>query len=277
MAAIGSPTASVFVPILLAARDPALVLPTIGQALGVRRHCETRLTRRPARRVAPADRQMLLMLDNCEQVIEAAAADLRRCLATHARTLTGPGDEPCAAARCAGEHEYPDPAAGAARTGTVADGRRARASADAVRSSSSGPGRSKPAFALTERQRARRGRHLPEAGWTAPGDRAGRKPGEILSPGALLEHLDRPPVDPHRRTAGPARGSRPCEIRLPGATTCSRSTNNAFLRRLAVFVGGFTLEAAEAVAGLRSASPASMCWKASPRWSIRACCGHGPS
>ena len=43
-------------------------------------------------------------------------------------------------------------------------------------------------------------------------------------------------------------------------------------RRLAVFVGGCTLEAAEAVVQRGRRPGASTCWTAWPRWSTRACC-----
>src|SRR5687767_7906929 len=56
--------------------DPDLVVPTVAQALGVREAADEPLVDRL--RVALADRRLLLILDNFEQVVEAAplVADL---------------------------------------------------------------------------------------------------------------------------------------------------------------------------------------------------------
>ena len=50
-----------------------------------------------------------------------------------------------------------------------------------------------------------------------------------------------------RRARSSRPGSRRCATPSPGATTSSRQEEQALFRRLAVFVGGFTLEAAEQV------------------------------
>ena len=60
---------AVFVP-LAAVRDPALVLPTVAQALGLRETTDQPLAERL--RGFLAARELLLVLDNCEQILAAA-------------------------------------------------------------------------------------------------------------------------------------------------------------------------------------------------------------
>ena len=62
----------------------------------------------------------------------------------------------------------------------------------------------------------------------------------------LLERLGQR-LDLLKAAAMPIRASRPCERRSAGRTTCSTRTSSRLFRRLAVFVGGCTYEAAEAV------------------------------
>ena len=87
----------------------------------------------------------------------------------------------------------------------------------------------------------------------------------VLSPEPLLARLD----DRLRLlTGGPATNPpacKPCATPSPGATTSSPHPEQTLFRRLAVFSGGFTLEAAEAVAG--PPPPSSI---RSPRLSTRA-------
>jgi len=59
-----------FVP-LATVRDPALVMPTIAQSLGIRERQDAPLTAQLA--TALHDRRLLLVLDNLEQVLDAAA------------------------------------------------------------------------------------------------------------------------------------------------------------------------------------------------------------
>ena len=113
-------------------------------------------------------------------------------------------------------------------------------------------------FALTD-DNARGGRRdLPAAGRAAPGYRAGRRPRQ----GAVRRRHCWPgstgslPLLTGGARDLPRRGSARCATPSPGATTCSIAREQALFRQLAVFAGGWTLEAAEAIerggAGARS-------------------------
>ena len=93
----------VFVP-LASVRDPALVLPSIGQALGVREGAGATLGYRLG--LALRERQVLLVLDNFEQVIDAAALVAELLGQCPALTMLVTSR---ARLRIAGEHEYPIP------------------------------------------------------------------------------------------------------------------------------------------------------------------------
>jgi non-specific serine/threonine protein kinase len=224
-------------------RDPALVLPAIAQVLGLREAGERTLAETLATVLKP--RQLLLVLDNCEQVLDAApllAALLAACpalqmLATSRAPLRLQGEQllpvpPLALPDPAAPPPIIDLAATEAVTLFVA---RARA-AD-------------PAFALTDANAAvvaevcARLDGLPLALELA----AARL--RALSVEALLALLDR-----RLRVLTGGERDRPDRQRtLRDAVAWSHDLlppdDRALFRRLAVFAGGFDVEAAAAVAG----------------------------
>ncbi len=229
-----------FVP-LAPVRDPALVLAAVALALGVRTGGGGSLAARLA--AALRERELLLVLDNLEQVLEAAprvaellvACPSLRVLATSRASL-----------RVADEHVFlvsplALPAAGGRVSPTELVGSGAVAlfvaRARAVDS----------AFALTEENAASvvaicgRLDGLPLAIELAAA-RVG-----VLPPRELLARLD----DRLPLLTGGARDRPPRLHSLREAIAWSHDLLSAeeqtLFRRLAVFVGGFTLEAAEAV------------------------------
>ena len=92
-------------------------------------------------------------------------------------------------------------------------------------------------------------RHLPQAGRRAARHRAGcgahrrlRRARPRGAPATIVSSCS--PADADRR----CRGTRRCARRSTGATSCCREPERAVLRRLAIFAGGFTLEAASVIA-----------------------------
>jgi len=224
--------------------DPALVLPAIALALGVREGGERPLKEALAAILEP--RQLLLVLDNCEQVLAAAPAIADLLAACPALQVLATSRAPL---RVRGEQlmpvlplALPDPAnppqpAALGRVDAIAlFVQRARA-AD-------------PGFALTEANAAAvaevcaRLDGLPLALELA----AARL--RSLSVEALLALLDR-----RLRVLTGGERDRPARQRtLRDALAWSHGllspAEQILFRRLAVFVGGFGLEAAAAVAGV---------------------------
>ena len=84
----------------------------------------------------------------------------------------------------------------------------------------------------------------------AAGPRAGGRTGEAALAGGAAAAARRGAAAPDRRRRRPCRsGSGRCARRSSGATSCSTHDAQAAFRRLSVFRGSFTLDAAEAVAG----------------------------
>ena len=225
---------------LAALRDPALVLPAIAQALGVRGAAGQAYT--DAIGDAIGDRTMLLVLDNLEHVIEAAtdlAPLLRHCprltiLATSRVVL-----------HLSGEQIYPVPPLAMPRT--TNPGAPEVAGSDAGMLFAARARAVKPDFAISDANAAevaaicRRLDGLPLAIELAAA-RAG-----VLSPGALLARLDKRLT---LLTGGPR--DQPARLRtmrdaIAWSDDLLTSEERLVFRRLAVFTGGFTLEAAEAI------------------------------
>jgi non-specific serine/threonine protein kinase len=231
-----------FVP-LAAVRDPTLVLPTVAWALGLRESPD----RPPPDQLAAwlGGRRFLLVLDNLEQVVAAAPylADLlARCpelkiLATSRVAL-----------RLSGERQYPVPPLGLADLATLPDLRaleRTAAIALFVQRTQAAD----PNFVLTEAngpavaEVCTRLDGLPLAIELAAGRVA------ALPPHALLARLARAlPLLTGGARDHPDR-LRTMRAAIAWSVDLLTPAEQTLFGRLAVFVGGFTLDAAEAVAG----------------------------
>jgi len=243
----------VFVP-LDPLRDPALVLPTIANAFGLSDAGNRPLADRLAAHLCP--RQVLLVLDNLEQVVEAAPriADLLtacphlKVLATSRVVL-----------HLSDEHDLP--VAPLALPEAEVRSLDEVASSPAVRLFVARAQAASPAFALTEANGATvaaicaRLDGLPLAIELA----AARVP--ALPPAALLARLERPDGTRLPLLTGGAR-DRPDRLRtmrdaIAWSYDLLDAGEQALFRRLSVFAGGFTLEAAEAVCASRETGDGS--------------------
>ncbi len=242
--------------------DPNLVAPTVAQALGVREAGDRSLYERLAD--ALRDRALLLVLDNFERVVDAAPLVARllagcprlKVLATsrvHLR-VSGNGSSPL--------DRWPSPNPRGPRR--CRSWRRPRPSP----SSSSVPrrpdptSRSPPATPLPSRRSA--------ASWTGGRWRSSwQRPASPCSPAALLARLERRlPLLTGGPRDSPAR-LRSMRDAIGWSHDLLSQDEQALFRCLAVFVGGFTLEAAEAVA----ADEGIDVLEGVSRWWPRAWCG----
>ncbi|MDQ3656021.1 MAG: LuxR C-terminal-related transcriptional regulator [Chloroflexota bacterium] len=227
---------------LAAIRDPRLVLPTIAQAFGVRDDARDALPHRIG--ALHADRQALLVLDNFEQVLDAAA-DMAALLATcPGLTVLITSRAPL---RIAGEHEYPIPTLDLPDPDQASAER--LANADAVRLFTVRAQAVQPAFTLNDEyaplvaEICRCLDGLPLAIELA----AVRI--KVLPLPALRDRLRyRLPLLTGGGRDRPER-QRTMEASIAWSYDLLAPEEQRFLRQLSVFVGGFTLEAAEAVAG----------------------------
>jgi non-specific serine/threonine protein kinase len=236
------PDGVVFVP-LAPLDDAAFVASAISQQLGVREGAGQSLTDRL--KVHLVDKRMLLVIDNFEHLLPAAllVADLIAACPSVKMLVTSR-----APLHLSGEHIYPVPPLALPDPGwlptLVELGR-----TEAVRLFIDRAHALKPGFALTEENApavaeiVRRLNGLPLAVELA----AARVP--VLSPAALLTRLDRclPLLTGGGRDA-PAR-QRTLRDTIAWSYDLLPPEEQALFRRLAVFAGGCTLEAAAAVAG----------------------------
>lgn len=230
--------------------DPALVAWTVAAAMGIRGEADQPILTILVTALRPQRR--LLVLDNCEHVIDACAllvtqllqeCPLLRVLATSRQNL-----------RITGEVIVHVPPLAIPPGGNSSAARIAHY--DAVRLFIDRATAVQPAFKLTEQQApavaqlCRRLDGLPLAIELA----AARV--KVLTPEQIVSRLD----EPFRLLTGGSRAARPRQQTLRALIDWSydllTEEESLLFNRLSVFVGGWTLEAAEAVCSL-PATPAS--------------------
>ena len=231
---------------LTSLRDPALVLPTVASVLNVREQPGAAV--RDSLAAYLAAKRTLLVLDNCEQVIEAAADAAALVAACPRLVILATSREPL---RVRSEQEYPvSPLALPDAEGTAELEELARVPAVALfvaRASASDP-----RFTLTEENAAavaaicRQLDGLPLAIELA----AART--RLLPPPALLARLERrlPLLTGGARDL-PAR-QRTLRDTIAWSHDLLAEPERVLFRRLGVFAGGWTLEAAEDVTAAAS-------------------------
>ena len=223
--------------------DPALVVPAIAAAFGLREAAGQDLG--AALRAFLRPRRLLLVLDNVEHVLAAVPAVAELLAACPGLTVLATSRAPL---HLRGEQEYPVEPLGLpdlARVPTPAEA----ATAAAVRLFVERAREVAPAFELTRGNAAavaaicRRLDGLPlaielAAAWA-----------KVLPPVDLLARLDRAlPLLAGRARDLPER-QRTMERTIGWSYDLLDPPDQAVFRRLAVFAGGFTLDAAEVVAG----------------------------
>jgi predicted ATPase/DNA-binding CsgD family transcriptional regulator len=231
-----------FVP-LGAIRDPDLVLVTIAQALGIREGGGRTL--HDAVRAFLGQRALLLMLDNFEQIAQAAPVVADLLAACPELTVLATSRAPL---RIAGERIYPVPPLALPDQDRLPPLEELERT-EAVRLFSERARDHKPDFALTATNAAAVAEICTRLdGLPLAIELAAARVRHLL-PAALLARLDRRlPL----LTGGPLdQPARQRTLRDTIAWSYGLLTleEQAVFRRLAVFVGGCTLEAAEAVAG----------------------------
>jgi non-specific serine/threonine protein kinase len=231
--------------------EPVLVAPTVANSLGVRESGDRSLAERLVDTLR--DRSLLLVLDNFEQVVATAplvtrlltACPLLKVVVT-SRVLL----------HVSGEHDYPVPplslSRGAQRAPEEArsrEGREPLVDSEAVQLFVERARAADPTFGLTPENARAIGEVCERLDGLPLAIELAAAKTRLLAPPALLSRLDR------RLTVltGGARDQPARRRTMRDAIAWSHDLlspeEQILFRRLAVFAGGFTLEAAEAVAG----------------------------
>ena len=223
--------------------EPSLVPQAVAFTLGVRERPVNSLTEALSDYLRT--RNLLLILDNCEHLIEACAelveALLRSCpelrvLATSREALG-----------ITGEIAWPVPSLSLPDLRRLPD-LESLPRYESARLFVERTAAVRPDFTLTEQNAPAVAQSLLPVGRHPPGHRAGGRQDEGDAGGG-----DRPPASTTASDCSrPAAGRRcpvtvPCTRRWTGATSCFGRKERVLFRRLSVFAGSFTLEAAESV------------------------------
>lgn len=238
----------------LASVSDALHVPrALARVLGIREAPE----RTPTDSVADylASTRLFLVFDNCEHVIAASAqlsaVILRRCPDVHILTTTR---EPL---RAAGEVVWPVPGLAMPTTGSaVPRDLQSLVSSDAVQLFAERAGAVLPHFVITEDNSAAVGEICRRLDGMPLAIELAAARAHVLSVTQILERLDRALSLLTR--GSPFAPSRQQTLRatLDWSYDLLTGDQQTMLRQLAVFAGGFTLEAVEAVAGERQSNQA---------------------
>ena len=224
------------------ARDRAAVAAAIAAAIGIRERPDRDLEQGVKEHLR--DRQLLLVLDNFEQVVSAAPLI--------AELIAGsPGLRVIVTSRAvlhlSGEQTYEVPPL------SLPDQRNLPPVAvlggfEAIALFLERARAVRPAFEINDENAGTIVEICRRLDWSAARDRAGRGADQAPSPGRDPRPDREPPAGACRRGERSAEpGSTRCARRSIGATTCSRLPKRRLFERLAVFAGGWTIEAAETV------------------------------
>jgi predicted ATPase/DNA-binding XRE family transcriptional regulator len=222
--------------------DPGLVVPTIAAALGVREVTGQPLLQTLSAFLAP--KRLLLLLDNCERVLAAAADIVTLLAASPGLSVLATSREPL---RVRGEREFPLlplPLPAPDRLPAIAELAQVPAVALFVERATA----VQPTFALTADNAAAIAATCQQLEGLPLAIELAAARIKVLPPAALLARLERrlPFLTGGGRDL-PAR-QRTMRNAIAWSYDLLSAEEQALFRRLAVFAGGFMLEAAEAMA-----------------------------